>query len=120
VIAGETLNLEATIREDGHLDLKAVDEVVHPDRTITVKFGQFESKDGAFTMLGVAHPFENKMLKYRCAINPVGAQGFVNTSACPVFPGVTGWETWPDPIVQLLMLDVRLVDADKESERVCE
>jgi hypothetical protein len=43
---------------------------------------------------------------------------FAPTSSCPIWPRIFGIESWPDPIVMLVLSDFRILTTDSP-EMVC-
>lgn len=107
VVAGQTVLVEAEISGDRLVNMKAVDAVVHPDKTITATLTQ--NKDGAM-MLSLANPFP-KPLKFDMGMMPLDSDGLYKTSSCPVIGGGGSYEMWPYPIFQLVLGNARLLDA---------
>jgi hypothetical protein len=121
VLAGETLYVE-TEEADGKLaGMKVVEKVVKPERTIVLKFSQEAAKDGGgkFMLLRVSNPFR-KALKYTMHIHPAGKDKFYRTSACPIPSGLSSHESWPYPIIQVLLADLRLVETSKDKPVPCD
>jgi hypothetical protein len=110
VLAGQTVHVEAAVKDDRLTDLVQVASVVHPERTITVKFEQTEN---GMMMLSVSNPFP-KPLKFHMGIMPLDHDRLLKTSSCPVVPGGHGFESWPYPIFQVALGDGHLLAADAE------
>jgi hypothetical protein len=107
VVAGQTIFVEAELSGDQLVNMKAVDAVVHPNKTITATLTQ--NKDGAM-MLSLANPFP-KPLKFDMGMMPLDTDGLYKTSSCPVIAGGGAFEMWPYPIFQLVLGNARLLDA---------
>lgn len=55
-----------------------------------------------------------KSIRYRAAIRIKGRQDYVETSLIvPVAPGLFSYESWGDPIEELVLFDFQLVDPKK-------
>lgn len=108
VVAGQTVHVEADVSCDRLVNLKAVDVVVHPDRTITAAL--IQDKAGGM-MLSLANPF-SRPLKFDMGMMPLDTDGLYRTSSCPVIAGGGSYEMWPYPIFQLVLGNARLLDAN--------
>ncbi|MGN6514002.1 MAG: hypothetical protein ACTHKZ_10595 [Lysobacteraceae bacterium] len=105
VVAGQTVYVEADV-EDGRLvNLRAVDAVVHPEKTITAHLEQ--SADGGM-LLTLRNPFK-AALKFRMGMMPLASDALYATSSCPVVAGGGSYEMWPYPIFQVLLGEGRLL-----------
>lgn len=113
VLAGQTVNVEATAGADGALTgFRLVSEVSRPQSTLTFKLEQLRS-DGAPDQMAleVHNPF-GRWLTYHAAINPLARESdFYPTSICPVGPDLGGYELWATPIFRVRLSDFRLLDA---------
>jgi len=114
VVAGQTVHVEADVSGDSLVNLKAVDAIVHPGRTITATLTQ-EQNGGM--MLSVKNPFA-RQLKFDMGMMPLGTDGLYKTSSCPVIAGGGSFEMWPYPIFQLVLGNARLLDST--SSMACE
>ncbi|MDP8266807.1 MAG: hypothetical protein P9M07_07695 [Candidatus Aceula meridiana] len=117
IFPGETIYLEADEGENSLENLRAVESLVNPDKTLVFKFSQEE--DSAKMTLNVEkNPF-SKAIKYHAEIVfPNGA--LQQTSTCPVRPGIGVYELWPHPIFQMLLRDFRLFPEGDPAVEKCE
>ncbi|MGH8128395.1 MAG: hypothetical protein ACRETC_08515 [Gammaproteobacteria bacterium] len=120
VFAGQTLNIEATPGKNGKLThLKLVQKVTHPDSTLIVKLEQASGKE---MILNIHNPFPHSLL-YKAEIRPLDAgfsdtkaeilpvdAGFSATDVCPVGPKLENFESWPGPLFQVRLSDMRLAN----------
>ena len=113
IFVGETVYLEAEERDGSIGNFRAVPDLVHPDRTMTFKLYQTDFG----MMLSVNNPF-SKLIKFHADMAVPERQGFYKTSTCPVFSG--SFESWPHPIIQLLVHDFRILDQDDPKAGSCE
>lgn len=113
VAAGQTIHVEAEIIDGKLVDIIAVDEVAHPEKTITATLTQ--SKDGGM-MLMVSNPFD-KVLKFSMGMMPLGEEGLFKTSSCPIIAHGSIFEMWPYPIFQIVLGDGRILEDD--DDRAC-
>ncbi len=110
ILAGETLYIEAEAGEKGPMNLKVVDKIEDPDKTITFNFVQNSSiGDEVGMMLKVTNPF-NRSIRYRLVMMVPDSDRVFNTSSCPVRAGISVIEMWPHPIFQLIFTDIRFID----------
>lgn len=98
VAAGQTVHVEAEVSQGALVHLVAVDEVAHPDRTITASLTQ--TSNGM--MLSVSNPFAGR-LKFAMGIMPLDQQQLFKTSSCPIEAGKRSFELWPYPIFQVVL-----------------
>jgi len=110
IYPGDELFIEAEMGETGPINLKLVEEKLNPEKTFTFKFEQINDYgDGTYMMMGVTNPFD-KMLKYQAFMVLPGDGNAHETSSCPVMPGIIGFESWPQPIFQLFLTDLKFVE----------
>lgn len=106
IFAGQTIYIEADVADDDRLvNLVAVDAITAPKKTITAKL---EQVDGKGMMLVVTNPFP-KTLKFNMGMMPLMSDGLRRTSSCPVIPGGSIFESWPFPILQLIIANGRFL-----------
>ena len=88
--------------------------------TIIVKFEQLhDPKLDRHMLLTVTNPFA-KPLRYQAGIIRPQNDHSVTTSTCPVGPGQQSFEHWPEPLVRVLLTDLRLVDPGADEARGCD
>lgn len=116
IFPGETIYLEADLEGDRVVRLRAVSEMVNPDRTMTFSFSQSEGETDM--LFKASNPFP-RPLKYRMGMERLDRDGLLSTSSCPIVAGGSAYEFWPHPIFQLVLTDFRLLDEDG-SGFVCE
>jgi hypothetical protein len=97
VMAGQTLLFEADRNGDRLSNLKLVEKITHPEKTISATLEQ--AKDGQM-MLTIHNPFD-KYLKFKMQIMPLGRDDLYKTSSCPAVPKGGDFELWPYPILQV-------------------
>jgi hypothetical protein len=107
---GETVFVEAEVRGERLVNLKAVESNDNPDRTLTFEFSQELSP--ANMMLIVTNPF-NSPVKYHAAMMLPSDDKLRKTSSCPVVAnGGKAFEAWPHAVFQLVLFDFRLLDSN--------
>ena len=97
VVAGQTVYVEAELSNGKLINLRAVDSITHPDKTLTVKLEQMP--DGGM-MLSTSNPFD-ALLKFDMGMMPLDSDDLLKTSSCPVLKG--SFEMWPYPILQVYL-----------------
>ncbi|MGA1870951.1 MAG: hypothetical protein ACMUJM_20635 [bacterium] len=75
---------------------------------IDFRFSQEIEKDGSsMMMLVIKNKTKNKIFMDALMTIP-GKKGIYQTTILPLMPGLSGYESWPHPIVQLVLKDIRL------------
>ena len=111
VYAGSTVYFEADI-SDGHLtNFRRVKEVINPERTIS---SRLEQTDQGTMMLVTTNPFD-KPLRIRMGLMPLTHDNLIRTSSCPVIAGGSSFEMWPDPVFQVFLGEMRLMEENEEA-----
>jgi hypothetical protein len=119
IVAGEKLYFEANEKEDRLVDIKKVDKITYPEKTITFDFKQVvDSPQKTFMLLSISNPFK-KALKLKILTHQMNKDGFQFTSSCPVLPGQTNYESWPNIIYQLALSDFQLLDTKTAEKFEC-
>lgn len=118
VMSGETVMVEASLKDGRLVDLTAVATVARPDRTLVFTLTQESSiGDGTDMVLKVESPFP-VVLKYRLGMMRPSSGRLVKTSSCPVGSGTPVFEHWPHPIFQVVATDFKIVES--EAAKRCE
>jgi len=110
---GEKIFIEAEIRDNRLVNLKQVESVEHPDRTIELEFTQNQERDMPFMMLSISNPFP-KGLKYQSSIQYPMKEGFYKTSNVGVRARLKSFESWPQPLTRILLKNFELVNKDDQ------
>lgn len=128
IYAGESIILEADVEGDRLVNLRAVPQLVHPDRSIQLRFHQDTTmRHGTDMVLLVQNGFSQR-LKYRLGMllpsDPEPPPGqpppIRRTTSCPVLPGQAAYEHWPHAIFLLVATEFHLVDGDDPTAAICE
>jgi hypothetical protein len=113
VLAGETVYIEAAMRDGRLVDLAAVAANGHPERTLVIALSQEPGRPDM--MLQITNPFPQPVKYHALMVRP-GTDGLYETSSCPVMgDGRGAFEMWPNAIYQLVLFDFRLLDKDGAS-----
>ena len=107
VVAGQTVYVEADIENGRLVNLKSVDKIVSPDKTLTAKFEQ--SEDGGM-LLTVSNPFD-QTIKFDMGIAPLDKEELYRTSSCPI--NKTVFEMWPEPIFLVVLGNGRVAGSEE-------
>ena len=120
VFPGETINVEARVKDNRLVDLTAVSNVREPDRTLVFSLKQEPTiGDGAGMILKVESPFTG-VLKYRLGMMLPSGDNLLKTSSWPLHEGIPVIEHWPYPIFQIVATDFELVDPESSAASTCE
>jgi hypothetical protein len=119
ILPGETLYMEAENVGGQLKNLRPVASVKNKANTIIVKFEQLhDPKLDRHMLLTVTNPF-SKTLRYQAGILRAQQDHPEATSVCPVGAGQQNFEHWPEPLVRMMMMDLRLVDPGSEDTKGC-
>ena len=103
IYPGEKLFIEVEIKKDTIFSMRVVKEKLSPEKTIEIDFSQsVKENKSEMMMLKVTNPF-GKVLEYKAIMYIVGQDNWINTTISPVQPKLTGYETWPDVIITLVL-----------------
>ena len=114
LIPGETIYLTATTAEGTLTELTATTFKPTEGEVIVVSFQQKdEDKEHKYKymVLKISNPY-TKPLKYSASMNLLGEQGMYKTSTCPVFPEKATYESWPHPILRIVMENFHFVESN--------
>jgi hypothetical protein len=103
IYCGESLYIECEIDKDSISSMKVVEKNLHPEKTIMIEFTQnSEDRKNITTMLKVKNPF-NKKFNYDAYMFTPTSKNWTSTSIIPILPNLMNFETWPHPIVTLIL-----------------
>ena len=74
---------------------------------VTLKFTQETAKDGAVMMMLVIQNHSKRKLFVDAVMTVPGKPRTIETSILPIEAGLSGYESWPHPIVQLVLRNLR-------------
>jgi hypothetical protein len=119
VIANETVAINAKTKDDKILDFNYVPDAGKATPVIVTRLQQYVDSKGQNSMLlSVTNPFDRPLV-YTATIQPAGKKQFQPTSICPVQAHRVGEETWPYPLVQVLLKDFRFLAKDEAIDKDC-
>jgi len=108
IYPGEKLFIEVETDKKEITSMKVVKENLNPEKTIEIEFTQtVKDRKSEMMMLKVVNPFK-KDLEYKAMMFIVGNDKWINTNVLPVKAKLTGYETWPDVIITLVLTDWKL------------
>ena len=110
IYLGEKVYIEADVKDNVLTNLKRVESIKKPKKTLTIEFiQQSEGKNHQFMMLTITNPF-SKTLSYSAHICLVKYARWVDTNVVDVMAGISSIETWPDLISSIALDEFKLVD----------
>lgn len=108
IYPGEKLFIEVEADKKEITSMKVVKENLNPEKTIEIEFTQtVKDRKSEMMMLKVVNPFK-KDLEYKAMMFIVGHDKWINTNVLPVKAKLTGYETWPDVIITLVLTEWKL------------
>jgi hypothetical protein len=98
------------------LNLEMEGEAIHtikyqPDvkkADVTLKFTQKIEADGAAMMMLIIRNGTQRTLNIDALMTVPGKKAIARTSILPIGPGLSAYESWPHPIVQLVLRNIRI------------
>jgi hypothetical protein len=103
---GDDFGLMLDIQNDSVRSVKYQKDVKKADVTLT--FTQEVETDGTALMMLHIHNNTKKTLSFDALMTVPGHKEIAETSIIPVRAGLSGFETWPHPIVQLVLQNIRI------------
>lgn len=111
ILPGDELLIEAEVLDGNRIgNFRLVSENKNPSKTIRIAFTQMDSNHGM--MLSVKNPFSST-IKYHLKMMDFSSQPH-QTSSCPVRARGSVYESWPHPIPELILSDMRFIDDSEE------
>ena len=103
---GDAFGLTLDIKDDVIREIKYQPDLEKAD--VTLNFTQKVQADKtAMMMLVIRNNTEHK-LNFGAIMTVPGKKGIAKTSILPVEAGLSGYESWPHPIVQLVLREIRI------------
>lgn len=120
VLADETVVALVKVEGDRIGDLSYVAEPGKVAPVIVTHLESYAVEKGSHgTLLTVTNPFE-RPIRYTARIQRAGKAIFEDAVTCPVPPHRAGAETWPVPLIQVLLKDFRFVAKGEAIPKGCE
>jgi len=105
VLAGEEVLVEFDETDGVLSNPRYVKTIAKPERTITFRL---EQPNQGTTVLRVKNPFTKNII-YDCLTQNSSEERLRKTSIIPVRAGLSNFESWPYPVVQVVVSNVRYV-----------
>lgn len=97
----ETVYIEVEQDNGSIKSLKAVKEMLHPAKTLTISFTQTARKKiHEQMMLKVTNPFKERLVS-TATLFLLQQNKWIKTDVYPVEGGLSGFETWPDIVTSI-------------------
>lgn len=77
---------------------------------VTLKFTQEINEDGSAMMLLVIRNGTRKTIYIDALMTVPNKKAIARTSILPIAPGLSSYESWPHPIVQLVLRKIRIAE----------
>ena len=113
IFPGEEIYIEYDEAAGGPMNFRNVTTITNPERTLIFSFSQ-EPNSG--TMILRHENKSNRNIKFTLGMMLPDSGDIYKTSSCPMMAGLVVYESWPQPIFQLIMADFRWV---KETDTEC-
>jgi hypothetical protein len=121
VVPGDDFRLTGEVQGDRLVKLRVVKEGESPPQALRIRFSQEVESGTSMLMVLAVDSTLSRALRYTVSMLPAeSAGGFQPTSSCPVPPGRSVYESWPQPLRTLVLEDLRLVDLAPGSAAKCE
>ena len=110
IFPGEKVYIEADVLNYNLINLKKVDSVTNPEKTMIIEFKQVcEEKTHKYMMLYIENPYTKK-LHYSVNICLLKYDKWISTDVYDVEAGKSNYEMWPDLISSILLDSFSLID----------
>ena len=110
IFPGEKVYIEADVLNNNLINLKKVDSVTNPEKTMIIEFKQVcEEKTHKYMMLYIENPYTKK-LHYSANICLLKYGKWISTDVYDVEAGKSNYEMWPDLISSISLDSFSLID----------
>jgi hypothetical protein len=106
IFPGEEVHVELTVAGNAIRSARAVPKVVRPKTTLTFRLRQ--PPESTAMVLAVSHGLP-QAIKYSVDLMLPAGGDMLPAASCPVQPEVITNETWPEPVFQLVIKDLRFL-----------
>lgn len=103
---GDEFGLNLDIQDNSIRNVKYQPDVKKAD--VTLKFTQEVQSDSTAMMMLHIHNNTKHTLNVDALMTVPGRKGIAKTSILPVRPGLSGFESWAHPVVQLVLRNIRI------------
>jgi hypothetical protein len=104
LFAGETFGVNLTITDDQVSGIAYQQDAAKAN--VELRFTQEQAKNGLMMLLVVRNGLKRKLF-FDALMTIPGKEGFFKTTVLPVEPNLSNFESWPHPIVQLVLRNFR-------------
>ena len=121
---GESFSFEGDLIEGTLKNLRYVPQVVNAERTISVKLVSnigYDPVNDSTTTLKLASGFEGR-LAYKAIVRPglFSMMEFRRMGVCPLEKGIVAYESWPCPVMDIVLSEFQIVDGGDANIAGCE
>ncbi len=106
IFKGDEFGLALNVQDNSIASVKYQSDTKKAD--VTLKFTQEVQRDGSAMMMLRIHNNTKHTLNMDALMTVPGRKGIAKTSILPVGPGLSDFESWPHPIVQLVLRNIRI------------
>jgi hypothetical protein len=120
LVPGDDFRLTGEVQGDRLVNLRVVPEGESPPHVLRVRFSQEVESGTSLRMVLALDSTLPRALRYRASVLAAESKGFQPTPSCPVPPGKSSYESWPQPLRTMVLEDLQLVDVAPGSTPKCE
>ena len=120
LVPGDDFRLTGEVQGDRLVNLRVVSEGESPVHVLRVRFSQELESGAAHQMVLALDSTLPRALRYRASVLAAESKGFQPTASCPVPPGKSAYESWPQPLRTMVLEELQLVDVAPGSTPKCE
>jgi hypothetical protein len=109
LFAGDSFGINVTVADD---QIAGITYQKDPDKSdVAFKFSQESLENGKWRMQLVTRNGLKRRLAFDAQRMAPWKDEMLQTNILPIEPGLSSFESWPDPIVELVLTNFRFVDA---------
>jgi hypothetical protein len=113
LFAGEAFGVNVTVTEN---EISHVAYERNPAKAdVELRFTQEKSQNGWMMMLVIRNKLKRRLYLDALMTRP-GSDEILTTNVLPIEPNLSDFESWPHPIVQLVLRDFRFSEKSKQSD----
>jgi hypothetical protein len=105
LVKGDEFGLAVDIQDNAIRAVKYQPEIKSAD--VTLKFTQEVQADGTAMMMLVIRNRTKQTLYMDALMTVPNKKGVAKTNVLPIEPGLSGYESWPHAIIQLVLRNIR-------------
>jgi hypothetical protein len=115
VYAGERIGINVTLKDNQIVGVAYAPDSGSSDISFSLK--QEQIKDDFNIMMLVTRNGLKRTLTFDASMTIPEGKGVFKTGITPVDPGQSGYESWPNPIVRLVLSNFKLTDAAPPAQK---